>query len=45
MSQKKYLTVRINDKCQPLDRRKLYEVPLDKALRKEGLGEVTRGDF
>ena len=40
---KKLVLVRINDKCQPLDRGDLYEEPLNDALESSGLGEVTGG--
>ncbi|GAA0819444.1 hypothetical protein GCM10009111_23440 [Colwellia asteriadis] len=43
MPKEQFLTVRINDKCEPLDRGDIYEDPLDEALQKESLGEVTGG--
>lgn len=39
----KMIIVRINDKCQPLDRGDLYEDPLIDAFENSGLGEVTGG--
>ena len=43
MSKEQFLTVRINDKCEPIDRGDIYEDPLDEALQKAKLGEVTGG--
>ncbi|WP_105199535.1 hypothetical protein [Pseudoalteromonas sp. T1lg10] len=41
MSKDVYITVRINDKCQPIDRGDTYEDPLDEVLQRLQLGEVT----
>jgi len=41
MSKEIYLTVRINDKCGPIDRGDIYEDPLDEVLQEQKLGEVT----
>lgn len=43
MPKEQFITVRINDKCKPLDRGDIYEDPLDEALQRESLGEVTGG--
>ncbi len=42
MTTETFLTVRINDRCQPIDRGD-YEDPLDDALIEKKLGEVTGG--
>jgi hypothetical protein len=43
MSNEIFLTVRINDKCEPIDRGDMYEDPLNDALEEKKLGEVTGG--
>jgi hypothetical protein len=43
VNQEVFLTVRINDKCEPIDRGDMYEDPLHDALEEKKLGEVTGG--
>lgn len=43
MSNETFLTVRINDRCQPIDRGYLYEDPMHDTLEEKNLGEVTGG--
>jgi len=43
MSESNRLTVRINDRCKPVDRGDHYEDPLIDALNESQLGEVTGG--
>ena len=43
MSRPKVITARLNDKCQPVHRAKLYEDPLDKLLKEKGIGSVQDG--
>lgn len=43
MTQGLFLTVRINDRCQPIDRGDIYEDPLSDVLEEKNLGEVTGG--
>jgi len=38
-----FVTARLNDRAQPMDRGDLYEDPLHAALEEQGLGEVTGG--
>ena len=41
MSESIFLTVKINDKCQPIDRGEMYSDPVDDALSEKGFGEVV----
>lgn len=43
MSNEVFVTVRINDKCKPLDRGEFYEDPLQEALDEKKLGEIVGG--
>ena len=43
MSNEVFVTVRINDKCGPLDRGEFYEDPLQEALDEKKLGEIVGG--
>ena len=43
MSEDIFVTVRINDKCGPLDRGEFYEDPLQDALEENKLGEIMGG--
>jgi len=38
-----YVTARLNDRAQPMDRGDLYEDPLQVILEEKGIGEVTGG--